>query len=112
MPFFVVTYVHPDEEGWNKHLIPHVEWLQEQLQRGVLRASGPFVGTPEKSALLVLVAPSRADVDRVIAEDPFVVHGLVTEMTVTEWDPLFGTYQEESSRANRAGADAGREVAN
>jgi uncharacterized protein YciI len=100
MKFFVVTYVHPDSEGWNKYLLAHVAYLENLLKEGTLRASGPFIGTPHKSAMLILSTASRKDVLDVIAKDPFQIQGLVTETTVTEWDPVFGTYQDESSRAH------------
>jgi uncharacterized protein YciI len=97
MKFFVVTYVHPDSEGWNKYLLAHVAYLENLLKEGTLRASGPFIG----SAMLILSAASRKDVLDVIAKDPFQIQGLVTETTVTEWDPVFGTYQDESTRAHK-----------
>lgn len=40
MPLYVVTYTHPDLEGWQRHLMPHVAWLRDQVAAGVLRASG------------------------------------------------------------------------
>ena len=100
MKFFVVTYVHPDSEGWNKYLLAHVAYLENLLKEGTLRASGPFIGTPHESAMLILSAASRKDVLDVIAKDPFQIQGLVTETTVAEWGPVFGTYQDESRRAH------------
>jgi len=38
--FFVVTYVHPDTEGREKHLSAHVDFLDKLLEVGTLRASG------------------------------------------------------------------------
>jgi len=49
--------------------------------------------------LLILSAGSREEVLDVIAKDPFEIQGLVAERTVTEWDPIFGTYHDESSQA-------------
>ncbi len=46
MSFFLVTYVHPDEDGWNRHLAAHLEYLEKLLAESTLRASGPFLGTP------------------------------------------------------------------
>lgn len=45
MTTYVVTYSHPDEEGWLAHVGPHVE---------------------------------------------FAIEGLIEDMTVTEWGPMFG----------------------
>lgn len=97
MKFFAVTYVHPDVDGWNKHRSSHRSYLEDLLKQGTLRASGPFRGTPYKSAMLILSATSREEVLDVIAKDPFQVAGIVTETIITEWDPMFGTYKAESS---------------
>ncbi|GAA3311552.1 YciI family protein [Streptomyces cinereospinus] len=97
MAFFVVTYTHPDTKRWNEHVAAHVDWLAERLDDGSLKASGPFLQTPLKSALLILTADSRQAAIDLIATDPFMSEGLITDCTVTEWDPIFGTYNSDSS---------------
>jgi hypothetical protein len=97
MAIFVVTYTHPDGDGWVRHLQEHVGFLMELLHEEVLRASGPLVGTPRQSAMLILSAPSREAVLELIERDPLKVHGQVTEVSVVEWDPIFGAFQEDSS---------------
>jgi len=99
MPLFVVTYTHPDEAGWRLHVTPHVEYLNGLVERGVLRASGPFKDTPHRSAMLLFAAPDRDALMALIAEDPFAIEGLIEDMTVTEWDPIFGALIADSSRA-------------
>lgn len=100
MPFFMVTYVHRDAEGWRKHVIPHVQYLQAQLKEGSLRASGPLVGTPDRAALLIMTAPDKQAVLDLIELDPFKIEGLVDDMTVTEWDPMFGVFSKDESRGS------------
>jgi hypothetical protein len=51
--------------------------------------------------MLILSAANREEVLDVVAQDPFKIEGLVYELTVTEWDPIFGTYHDESSRGER-----------
>ena len=97
MPLYAVTYAHPDEAGWRTHVMAHVAYLQDLLREGALRASGPFTGTPVKSALLIISAPDRQALDALIARDPFAIHGLIADMTITEWDPIFGAFNAESS---------------
>ena len=95
MKLFVVTYVHPDEEGWQKFLAPHIEYLEKLTKEGSLCVSGPSVGTPEKSAMLIVSAPSREDALDLTAKDPYMVQGLVSEINVTEWKPMFGSMREQ-----------------
>jgi uncharacterized protein YciI len=52
VPIFVVTYEHPDNEGWQHHLMPHLNWLQQCIADGSLIASGPFRDSSLKSAML------------------------------------------------------------
>jgi uncharacterized protein YciI len=101
MTIFAITYVHPDEQRWNQFLTPHLEWIQKHLDDKTIVASGPLPDQPELSALIIMDARDRAHVDQLLAEDPFVTEGLVTELTVLRWEPIFGAL------ANRiSGADA------
>ena len=97
MQTFVVTYEHPNEDGWKEHLMPHITWLQAQLREGALIASGPFSDRTVRPAMLIMSAPSREALDRLIATDPFAEQGLIANMTVKEWDPIFGAFNSRSS---------------
>ena len=97
MPLYCITYEHPDEEGWREHVMPHVSWLQDRLRDGSLLASGPLAGAGPKAALLVMQADDRSMLDRLIASDPFAVHGLIANMTVREWDPISPEGEKEKT---------------
>lgn len=95
--FFVVTMSHPDGPGWGEHVMPHVEYLKGLIEQGKLRASGPVMGQAKRAGLLVFSVEDRAELDALIAADPFAVHGLIDELTVTEWNPLFGAFAAEAA---------------
>lgn len=97
MPLFAVRYEHPNEDGWKQHVVPHSIWLQERLKDGSLLASGPFTDMPVKSALLIMNAPDRSKLEGLIASDPFAEHGLIENITINEWDPIFGAFNGRSS---------------
>ena len=97
MSFFVVTMSHPDGEGWNRHVKAHVDYLKGLIEQGKLRASGRATGLPLRSGILIFTVPDRAELDRLIDEDPFSKHGLISKLTVVEWDPTFGAFASESS---------------
>ena len=101
MALYAVTYDHPDEAGWHRHILPHVAWLQDRLRDGSLIASGPFAGSPVKSALLIVDAPDRPTLDARIATDPFAREGLIENLTIREWDPIFGVFNDRSSMAGQ-----------
>ena len=97
MKFFVVTMTHPIGDGWGLHVMPHVEYLQGLVAQGKLRASGPATGLPLRAGLLIFKVEDRAELDALIAADPFAIEGLIDELTIVEWDPMFGPFAAESS---------------
>ncbi|WP_165839651.1 YciI family protein [Rhodococcus sp. Eu-32] len=106
MAVFVVTYLHSDLDGWNNYLAPHLDWIAQHLETNKLLASGPSTsdsGT-NRTALLVVEAENRAVLDDFLATDPYAEHGQVNAMTVTEWDPIFGTLNAHSSRSGENAA--------
>ncbi|HEX8414393.1 MAG TPA: hypothetical protein VF637_11000 [Sphingomicrobium sp.] len=44
-----------------------------------------------------MAAPDRAMLDDIIQGDPFAEHRLIENMTITQWDPIFGAFNERSS---------------
>lgn len=101
MPLYVVRFHHPDTAGWQQQLMPHIVFLQELLKQGALKASGPLPGGRDKAALLLIEAPDRPALDAIIARDPFAVHGLIADMVVEEWDPIFGVFNALSSMSGQ-----------
>ena len=97
MTFFVVTMTHPDGPGWGAHVVAHVEYLGGLIEADKLRASGPIVGGDLRAGLLLFSVETRAELDALIAADPFAIKGLISELTVTEWNPLFGAFAGEAA---------------
>ena len=97
MPLYVVTYEHPDEDGWQRYVMPHIDWLKERLKDGALLASGPLSEQTVKSALLIMRAADKPSLESIIASDPFAEEGLIENMTIKEWDPIFGAFNDQSS---------------
>lgn len=97
MSHFVVTYTHPDPAGWAKHMQPHLDWIIAQVEAGRLRASGPIVGV-DRTSILIFNVPDRDSLQELLDTDPFVIEGQVGDLTVIEWDPIFGVFHDDSSR--------------
>ncbi len=70
-----------------EHRPAHRAFLRELHERGINLASGPL---GDDAALVVLEAADAAEVERLIQDDPLVVHGVVTEHTVREWSVTIG----------------------
>ena len=97
MTIYFVRFAHPDEAGWQRWVRPHVDWLNEQVSKGTIIASGPSVGTTVRQGLLVMRAKDEPALIAVVQTDPFWVNGIVENLQITQWDPLFGAFRELSS---------------
>lgn len=90
MPFLAVTYryeaAQTEEREANKPA--HREWLSAQVQAGTIRSVGPFVDG--SGALLLVEATDLAAARELVADDPHCRRGMVSEITVREWMPVFG----------------------
>jgi len=98
MKYFVVTYIHTDITGWKKHLPAHIFYLHKLFKDGTLVISGPFISTPKKSMMFILLVDNREKVLKLLEKDPFMVHGLVSESTIIEWNPVFGAFESKKHK--------------
>lgn len=99
MAFFLVTMTHPDGEGWAHHALSHVQYLQSLIEVGKIRASGPVTGLGKRAGFIIMTADSRDEVEQLVAADPFSTENLIDELTILEWDPMFGSLAGDSSRS-------------
>ena len=99
MAFFLVTMTHPDGDGWGRHVAAHVGYLNGLIKAGKIRASGPVTGLGKRAGFIIMTVEDLAEAKRLIAEDPFAIEGLIDELTILQWDPMFGAFSGESSRA-------------
>ena len=94
MKYYVVTFTHTKLIGWTLFLHAHVRYLKKLIKEDKLQVSGPGVGTPVRSALLVFKVKKRDELDRLVAKDPYSVHGLVASSTVDLWNVKWGNMKK------------------
>lgn len=93
MTIFAVTYSYGGPvEVLNEHRPAHRAYLGELAQQGKVMGSGPFTDDGAAGALLVFSAESAQEVHDILADDPLVVHGAVTEHSVREWSINIGPW--------------------
>jgi uncharacterized protein len=91
---FVVTMkakTTPDQ--MMPHLAEHLEYMTELARKGVLFASGPFVGpdgAPTGDGLSIFNAADAAEVRKLAEQDPFYIRGL-REIEVRDWMLMEGS---------------------
>ncbi|MEU7429442.1 YciI family protein [Streptomyces sioyaensis] len=75
----------------------HVEWLKNGYAAGHFLAAGRKV--PRDGGVILAAGPDRATVERIVAEDPFVLAGVceyrVTEFVATTTAPALEQYREQ-----------------
>lgn len=74
-----ITYTAPLERI-DELVAAHREWLDRNYEAGVLLASGPRV--PRAGGILLARAMDRAELDAVLAEDPFAEAGVATHQVL------------------------------
>ena len=62
----------------------HREYLKTLVQAGKLEQSGPF--TDDSGALLIYDAADVAEVQELLANDPYAPNGIVAGVTINEWN--------------------------
>jgi len=91
MPCFALIYDLVDNfvERRQPYRADHLALLGEAEREGRLLLAGPL--KPADTALLVFRTDAVADVEGIVARDPYVTHGLVKSWQVREWTVVVGT---------------------
>jgi len=85
MPLFAVTLTFTDDAERRQQVRPtHREYLKSLVEAGKLEQSGPFAD--DSGALLVYDAANVAEVQELLANDPYAPNGIVAEVTINEWN--------------------------
>ena len=85
MALFAVTLTFSDDTERRLQVRPsHREYLKSLLDSGKLLESGPFVD--ETGALLIYEAADLAEVQEILANDPYAPSGVVAGVAIHEWN--------------------------
>ena len=79
----ILTYRKPLEEV-DRFLQAHRDYLAEHYAAGDFIASGPQ--HPRIGGVIMIKADNRADVDAIIAKDPFNING-IADYQIVEFNP-------------------------
>jgi uncharacterized protein YciI len=71
----------------------HFAYASDAVARGELVLGGAYAD-PRDGAVLLFRGPSRQIAERFAAQDPYVLHGLVTAWRVREWTTVIGADAE------------------
>lgn len=91
MPYFATTYRYTDDVPRRDEVRPtHRDYLAGLTAREALAVSGPYADGEPGGALLIFSADTADEARALVDSDPFVVEGLVAEITIREWKPVSG----------------------
>lgn len=97
MFLIVLDYLAPAAE-MDRHVAAHRAHLAEAYAAGHLLLSGPQV--PRAGGVIIALLPSRAEVETMMARDPFVIAGVVSyrviEFTARATHPALAAFAEAS----------------
>lgn len=74
-------YIVPLEK-LDSHMTEHVKFLKKYYDKDIFLASGRKV--PRTGGIILALANSKAEIEKIIEEDPFYTHKLA-EFTITEF---------------------------
>ncbi|MCG2586783.1 YciI-like protein [Massilia sp. TS11] len=67
----------------------HLALAWESVERGELQLGGAL-GEPTDTGLLIFRCDSPAPIERFVAADPYVLHGVVTAWRIRPWTTVVG----------------------
>lgn len=95
---FIITLTYQKSlEEVDAHLSDHVAFLKANYAKGIFVASGRK--NPRNGGIILALAANRAEIEAVIACDPFYIHDVAT-YEITEFIPTM-TSPELAFLANR-----------
>jgi uncharacterized protein YciI len=95
MALFALEYRFPPDRGRRLAVrARHRAYLEQLSRSGHVVAAGPF--DEDTGALILYSVSGRDELDRLLAEDPYVQAGVFGEVIVQGWRPFIGgTVQTE-----------------
>lgn len=87
MKYAAIAVYTPDASTIAKARPAHREYLTGLHKQGKLVISGPFAD--DRGGLLVYEAETPAQVEKMIAEDPFATQGVFVSWEIRPWNVIF-----------------------
>lgn len=87
MSLFALEYRFPEDSVRRLEVRPrHRAFLEELSRRGHVVAAGPFAD--DSGALIVYDARDEQELERLLADDPYVTEAVYGSRTVRAWRPF------------------------
>lgn len=87
--FTVETQYGEDRDKLADSRPRHRAYLQELVERGKVAAAGPWVD--DSAGFAIYAVADRAELDQLLAEDPYTVDGVAAGRKINEWKLVLGS---------------------
>ncbi|GAB3437605.1 YciI family protein [Actinophytocola sediminis] len=87
--FTVETTYTQDRETLTAARPKHREFLQTLVDQGLVAAAGPWAD--DSGGFAIYQVADRAELDRLLAEDPYTAAGVAAGRTINEWKVVLGS---------------------
>lgn len=90
MAWFTVETTYVDDPGKLADVRPrHRVYLRELVEQGSVAAAGPW--SDDSAGFSIYVVADRAELDELLAADPYTIEGVAAHRTVHEWHIVLGS---------------------
>jgi hypothetical protein len=90
MAWFTVETKYIDDPGKLADSRPrHRVYLQALVDQGKVGAAGPWVD--DSAGFAIYQVADRAELDQLLAQDPYTIDGVAASRTVNEWKLVMGS---------------------
>jgi uncharacterized protein YciI len=90
MAWFTVETTYADDPGKLAESRPrHREYLRELVDKRKVAAAGPWAD--DSAGFAIYQVADRAELDLLLAEDPYTVDGVAASRTINEWNLVLGS---------------------
>lgn len=90
MAWYTVETSYVDDRAKLEDSRPrHRAYLQALVERGKVGAAGPWAD--DSAGFAIYQVDDRAELDRLLADDPYTVDGVAKARTVHEWKVVLGS---------------------
>ena len=91
MTMWMVEYTYDSrDQARDQHRAEHRSFLAALVDTGHMLAYGRFDDDGPAGALLLVEMPTRGEVERLLAEDPFAREELISHTRVRQWAGTWG----------------------
>ncbi|GLZ37569.1 YciI family protein [Actinokineospora sp. NBRC 105648] len=92
MTWFTVDTRYADLDRMQEVRPTHRAYLNGFVESGRVLAGGPWADG--EGGFFVVKAADRAELDKILAEDPYQLEGVVAERTIREWTIVLGPWAD------------------